>query len=256
MCAMKELIKITTSLTLLFGFLGSYCFLFSQSQDAVNPPQYWTYERAQLHAQAQMDSSQWDRELLAEDIEYLEEDDNSLPIYPGAFPVANYQTPGIGFTRTQYLSIGDKQFISTSFIANKGEHNKVFMGTDQLQEVLFTYIMLTDYIDTVNYTHGSNYAESRNHPHYLCEGTMKTTAQTIDYLAMMTGDRNNYAVINMRFFDLRFGQTILIAPQKDNSLRFLQVPSPGLNSLTAPAYVEKLLTKAEILNFFQQKGNI
>lgn len=249
---MKKILKITTLLFFLFGC----CLLFSQSRNPVAPNSYWTYEKAQEHALSQMDTTKWDKELLAEDIEYMEEDDNSLPIHPGAFPVALYDTPGVGAAPTQYLTMGDKQFVSTSFIVNKGEHNAVFLGENQVQEVYFTYILLTDFIDTVNYTHGANYSESRNHPNYLCEGTLKTSSQNIDFLAMMTADRNNYAVINMRFFDLRFGQTILIAPQKDHTLRFLQVKSPGLNSLTAPAYVKKLLTKTEVISFFQQEGNI
>ena len=237
---------------ILLFLLSPIYLLFAQS----TPPAYWTWEKAKAHAAAQNDPQKWDQELLAEDLEYLETDDNSLPIFTGVFPVANYDTPGTGGSSSCYFYKGGKSFMSKSFIVNKGEHNAVYLGEERLQEAYFTFVLLTDFVDTVNYTHAMTYAESRNHPHYICEGTLKTQKQNIDFLAMMTGDRNNYAVINMRFFDLRFGQTVLIAPQKDGSLRFLQVESPGLNSITAKAYVDKLLDQPEIMHFFEQPGNI
>lgn len=232
--------------------IASYTVLQAQS----SAPVYWTWDKAKQHAAAQNDPEKWDQELLAEDLEYLETDDNSLPIHAGVFPVAFYDTPGTGGSNTSYFQKGGKSFMSKSFVVKKGEHNAVYLGEERLQEAYFTFVLLTDFIDTLNYTHAMTYAESRNHPHYICEGTLKTQKQNIDFLAMMTGDRNNYAVINMRFFDLRFGQTILIAPQKDGSLRFLQVKSPGLNSITAKAYVGKLLDQPEIMHFFEQPGNI
>ncbi|MDW3651437.1 MAG: hypothetical protein R8P61_30440 [Bacteroidia bacterium] len=244
--------KSFSKIAFLLFLLSPLCFLPAQS----TTPLYWTWEKAQKHAHAQNDPQKWDQELLEEDMEYIETDDNSLPIHAGVFPVALYDTPGTGGSNSSYFRKAGKSFMSKSFIVNKGEHNAVYLGEERLQEVYFTFVLLTDFIDTVNYSHATTYAESRNHPHYICEGTLKTQKQNIDFLAMMTGDRNNYAVINMRFFDLRFGQTILIAPQKDGSLRFLQVESPGLNSITAKAYVEKLLDQREILHFFEQAGNI
>ncbi|MEM6803552.1 MAG: hypothetical protein AAF696_19245 [Bacteroidota bacterium] len=241
------------TLTLLLFLSASQILL---AQDEKERQAYWTFELAKAHAEAQQNPQKWDQELLAEDLEYLEADDNTLPIYAGTFPVAPYDTPGTGGSKTTYVKMGDNTFISKSFIVKKGEHNQPFMGENQLQEVYFTYVLLTDFIDTLNYTHAYTYAESRNHPHYLCEGTLKTHNQNIDFLAMMTGDRNNYAVINMRFFDLRFGQCILIAPQKDGSTRFMQIKSPGLNSLTASTYVKKLLKQKEVMSFFEQPGNI
>ncbi|MEL6255755.1 MAG: hypothetical protein AAFR87_27365 [Bacteroidota bacterium] len=244
--------KSFSIIAITFFLLLSITSLLGQS----NQQTYWTWEKAKQHADAQNNPQKWDQELLKEDLEYLETDDNSLPIHTGVFPVAFYETPGTGGSNTCYFQKRGKSFMSKSFIVNKGEHNAVYLGEERLQEAYFTFVLLTDFIDTLNYSHAMTYAESRNHPHYISEGTLKTKNQNIDFLAMMTADRNNYAVINMCFFDLRFGQTILIAPQKDGSLRFLQVESPGLNSITAKAYVSKLLDQAEIMYFFEQPGNI
>ena len=57
-------------------------------------------------------------------------------------------------------------------------------------------------------------------------------------------------------FDLTKGRTILIAPQKDGSLRSMQIDSPVLSSQEIQGYTDKLLKKEEIENFFSQRGNI
>ncbi len=49
----------------------------------------------------------------------------------------------------------------------------------------------------------------------------------VDWVQIALANDNNWAIINKRIFDLKFGTSILVAPQKDGSLRFLQLPAPG-----------------------------
>ena len=60
----------------------------------------------------------------------------------------------------------------------------------------------------------------------------------------------------MRLFDLEDGKTILIAPQKDMSLRSMQIKSPDLSNKGIDTYTDELLKDEEVIQFFTKKGNI
>lgn len=60
----------------------------------------------------------------------------------------------------------------------------------------------------------------------------------------------------MRLFDLNYGRVILIAPQKDGSLRSMQLMLPIISSNEVKSHVENLLEEKEIIDFFTKKGNI
>jgi hypothetical protein len=80
---------------------------------------------------------------------------------------------------------------------------------------------------------------------------------------MQLADRSAYAIVNMRLFDLRFGRLVIVAPQPDNTLRFLQVETgdllpegkempPIVNNLNA--HISNLLKKKEVLDFVNRFG--
>jgi hypothetical protein len=52
-----------------------------------------------------------------------------------------------------------------------------------------------------------------------------------------------YAIVNSRLFDLRVGRLILVAPQKDGSIRFHQTDAPTMNSVERDMYIENLKTE-------------
>ena len=85
---------------------------------------------------------------------------------------------------------------------------------------------------------------------------MATKELKIDYLAFQTAENTAYAIVNTRLFDLKHGKTIIIAPQKDNSLRSLQVRSPQLTSESVTGYTRELLKQKEIIDFLEQQANI
>ena len=58
------------------------------------------------------------------------------------------------------------------------------------------------------------------------------------------------------FYERYGGKTIIIAPQKDNSLRSLQVRSPQLTSESVTGYTRELLKQKEIIDFLEQQANI
>lgn len=189
-----------------------------------------------------------------------------LPMLNGVFPTPDYDLMGkgsfkgvgnFGFSGGEGLEkkIGNKTILYNSFFVVATDINKAFIG-DKKNEVYFQIIVLTDFVDTVNYTHISSEIVSRNHPDYIGQGFYKTQNNKIEYLAFNTADRNAYAIVNMRLFDLSLGKTILIAPQKDKSFRSLQILSPLLTSDEVDEYTDELLRQEEVIDFFTQSGNI
>lgn len=158
----------------------------------------------------------------------------------------------VGSLSSQYHEVQGMKFISKSYTLRTADQEDRYLGNEQLKEVFFTIIVLTDKqnqpLDV--------YSETGSASPVLCKGKIKTQELSMNYLAQVNCKQAYSAIINGRKFDLDSGQTILVAPQKDKSTRFLQLKSPGLNSLTASTYIEKLLTKEGVMSFFGQPGNI
>lgn len=207
----------------------------------------WPEEKARQHAQAQQDSSQWDPTLLKRDIKDLGK--LRVPMQQGAFPVAAYDSPGTGVWFSQ-LGIGSRELIGRHLLLGKGEMNEKKLAAAELEdEIVFSIFVLSG-------KEKESLATSRNHPLYLAEGRIKTAAGPVEWMAIHRPDGQSMAIVNTRVFDLRFGQTILVAPQQDKSLRFLQLEAPLFSRKTLPTYLRELQQMEQVKNFLQQAGNI
>lgn len=154
------------------------------------------------------------------------------------------------------FQLQSKKIIFHSLYVNKNNVNKKFIP-DKQNEVFFTIAVLIDSIDTKNYTHTDVSISSRNHPHYVGEGFIRTKSNRIDFISFLSADRNAYAIVNMRLFDLRIGRIILIAPKKDGTLRSLQLESPIMSSDEMDEYIKNLLSNdRSIIDFFTKSDNI
>lgn len=61
----------------------------------------------------------------------------------------------------------------------------------------------------------------------------------------------------MKLYNLKYGNVILIAPQKDGSLRSIQIKSEkNLTSTTLKNFVDELLKRENIVEFFTNKNTI
>jgi hypothetical protein len=60
----------------------------------------------------------------------------------------------------------------------------------------------------------------------------------------------------MRLFNLKNGRIILIAPQKDGSLRSMQIQTPVLSDKELPDYIDKILQQDDVKKFFSNSGTI
>lgn len=220
----------------------------------------WNLEKERIHNENRNDSTTWSSKVWTDDT--LNFELKGKPIISGVFPVPKYELidstfNGLGYSGnwTGY-DFKDKKIVYHSLHVAKNGVNKEFIS-DKANEVFFTIAVLTDSVDLKGYTHTDVGITSRNHPHYAGQGFVKTKFNEIEFVSFITADRNNYAVINMRLFDLKIGRIVLIAPQKDGTLRSLQLNSPIMSSEEIDKYIEELMSNdKKVIDFFTKAGNI
>lgn len=220
---------------------------------------FWNDSIAQNHFNNRNDSLTWDMEMFNSELSNKSEPSID-PINFGVFPNPDYDLlgedsfKGLGVAGT-YKEIGDKTIQYTSFFVKKNELNKDDLG-ERNNDVFFNIIILTDTLDTQNYNLKSGAIISRNHPNYIGQGSIITKENKIDFVAFQTIEDHAYAIVNMRLFNLKYGNTILIAPQKDQSLRSLQLNIPNMEFEQIDAKMDDLLKKENVNSFFKHPNNI
>jgi len=183
----------------------------------------WNLDKERIHNENRNDSTKWSLNNWKADTPINKLD--GIPIINGVYPVPEYELIDSTFNGLGNLGnwkgfgLKDKKTICHSLYVNNNGVNKEFIK-DRPNEVFFTIAVLTDSIDLKRYTHTDVSITSRNHPHYVGQGFVKTKSNEIDFVSFLTADRNDYAIVNMRLFDLRIGRITLIAPKKDGTLRF------------------------------------
>jgi ribosomal protein L31 len=220
----------------------------------------WGIDDERIHNLHRNDSTKWSTKNWKADTKNSQI--KGRPIINGVFPVPRYELVdstfnGLGNSGDwKGFQLQSKKIIFHSLYLNKNNVNKKFIP-DKQNEVFFTIAVLTDSIDTKNYTHTDVSISSRNHPHYVGEGFIRTKSNRIDFISFLSADRNAYAIVNMRLFDLRIGRIILIAPKKDGTLRSLQLESSIMSSDEMDEYIKNLLSNdRSIIDFFMKSDNI
>ena len=220
----------------------------------------WNLEKEKIHNKNRNDSIKWGLKNWRNDTKNLTVTGN--PIINGVFPVPKYELTDSTFNGLgnwgdwNGLQLEDKKIIYHSLFVNKNAVNREFIK-DKPNEVFFAILVLTDSIDLKQYSHTNIHVSSRNHPHYAGQGFVRTKSNRIDFLSFLTADRNNYAVVNMRLFDLRIGRIVLIAPQKDGSFRSLQLDAPIMSNEEMDKHIKTLIANnKEVINFFTREGTI
>ena len=219
----------------------------------------WNQQKREQYLDSRNDSTTWDNEMLNNDKQMIGIGEFG-PFELGVFPVPKYELlgndsfKGLGSKGEDY-QVGNKTVVMNSFFVGKNEINKKRLE-DKNDDVFFHILVLTDTLDTENYNLNKSIAISRNHPDYVAQGFVKTKTNTLDYFAFVTAEGDSYAIINTRLFNLNLGKTILIAPQKDGTLRSLQIKSPELTSKTIIKYTESLTNEEKVFKFFNEKDAI
>ncbi|MCD1118454.1 hypothetical protein [Chryseobacterium turcicum] len=187
---------------------------------------------------------------------------NKGPFTYGIFPYPDYDSiskktfSGIGTTGNFYgINLNGKKIVYTSFSENKNSLNNYRVKENN--RIFFTIVVLTDFIDEKNFKSMKSQIVSRNFPDVIGQGYIKTKENKIDFSAFVTLENDEFAIINMKLYNLKYGNIILIAPQKEGSLRSIQIlADENLTTENIKMNVEKLLKNQQIKSFFTNENVI
>ncbi len=243
------------TLIILIGILSSCTFQTEkvEKKDTIKES-FWTLEKAKKMASDFNSAEKWDNKTLEMEVENLKTyPPSDFPLFESPFPTPKYSSPGNGNGPIQ-TEISGKKIIGHNVIIARGEHSEhLFKNTADKYVTYFTILTIADGKETANPVS----ATSRNHPHYLSQGSLNTSTKSrVDWIATQLADKNTYAIVNSRFFDLRVGRLILVAPQKDGSIRFYQTDAPPMNTKEREIYIEKLKTNEIAIEFFKHENSI
>ncbi|WP_066757904.1 hypothetical protein [Crocinitomix algicola] len=202
---------------LLYLILGLFTLACTNSTEKSQPKSIltkkWTPEKLKEHAQNQVDSTLWDKTLFAQDIETYQNFKSIFEAYPlnkSPFPVTNYDysvasTPIEIDTNGRFfkgISIGDFEHIDADTINYKLSLILVHNSPEIDENTL---------------------VDSRNYPYLTAQGIFTLKNTTYDWVFNSSPDGFSTLMINMKLFDLRFGETILIFPQENLSFTYQQL---------------------------------
>lgn len=170
----------------------------------------WTPEQLKEHSLAHYDSLKVSRELLERDKSNAAVlNDPELPLAVKPFPVADYNY--YVFSDEVKLTIGKKQFAGPVVGAfNNDKENE--------KEIVATILVCTG--DSA--TELNTFTNSRNYPYYTGQGIIRCNNQQFDWITAQSPDGFGFVIVNMKLFDLRFGNTIFLFPQADGSFTYYQ----------------------------------
>lgn len=170
--------------------------------------------------------------------------------YPDYDSISNKTFSGIGTSANFYgINLKGKKIVYTSFSENKNKLNSYRINGNN--RIFFTILVLTDYIDEKDFSSMKTQIVSRNFPDVIGQGFIKTQQNKIDFSAFATIENDEFAIVNMKLYNLKYGNFILIAPQKDGSLRSLQIkPQSELTSDILKKYIEDFLETKQAIEFF------
>ncbi len=181
----------------------------------------------------------WNMELFNNDKKWLKET-NSKPINSLAFPVEKYEY--YVFNKPFNFEIGKEHFSGISFGENIGGKEDKFILKHEL--TLIFYTRAKDY--QVN-----AYVSSRNFPYLTIQGQLELN-NVYDFVGVKSPENVGYLIVNLKSFDLRFGQTVIIFPNDDNSFFYLQSdekPNTGedfnefLNRIKSDSRIKEMIDK-------------
>lgn len=170
--------------------------------------------------------------------------------YPDYDSISNKTFSGIATLANFYgINLNGKKIVYTSFSENKNKLNSYRIKENN--RIFFTILVLTDYVDEKDFSSMKTQIVSRNFPDVIGQGFIKTQKNKIDFSAFATIENDEFAIVNMKLYNLKYGNFILIAPQKDGSLRILQIkPQSELTSDILKKYIEGLLETKQTIEFF------
>ena len=232
---------------LIFGFLITACQEKGTSSLIIDATKTtsWDLESLNNKAAQHLDSTKWDIKLFNQDIETYHtysEIFKSYPLNKSPFPVAEY----------------DYAVSSTPFVIEKD--SSIFKGvrigeyenpeSDKIIEKL-TLLILTNDRDAEETT----LVDSRNYPYLTAQGTFKVKDNEFDWVFLASPDGFSTLLLNMKLFDIRFGETIIIYPQKDKSFIYEQIKDSPNNYENFESFEKSIMNNPKVKQQLTSKKN-
>ncbi|MGR3809141.1 hypothetical protein [Jiulongibacter sp. NS-SX5] len=240
--------KNTSNLFIIFSVLFISCRESKNSKPSaeIKEGKSWSNEQLGLRAQQHLDSSQWDVSLFHQDIEtYAAYADilKSYPLNKSPFPVAQYD-----------YAVASRPFIfETEHNILKGVRIGEYENPESEKIIdKLTLLVLTNDKDAEE----STLVESRNYPYLTAQGTFTVKNHEYDWVFSSSPDDYATLLLNMKLFDLRFGETVIIFPQKDESFTYIQIDDSPNQYDQFEDFKESVMNNSKVLAQMSSDHNI
>lgn len=206
----------------------------------------WNIEELKQLASHQLDSTKWDQKLFKQDIEtyrsysefFLE-----FPLNKSPFPVAEYD---YAVSSVPFVIEKDGSILKGIKIGEFDSSN------DEKIIDKLTLLILTNDEDSKENT----FVDSRNFPYLTAQGCFRVINNRFDWVFSASPDGFSTLLINMKLFDLRFGETIVIYPQTDQSFLYDQIADSPNNYRDFEDFKKSIMNRPEINTQLFSKKNI
>lgn len=220
---------IKTHFILLLVVLLLSCKEQKNPQDNIGD--HWSIEALNENAMNHLDSTKRDELLYNQDIETYQEFGDffqSLPLNKSPFPVAEYDYA--------------VSYIPFSIQFNQQVFKGVRIGEcrDPDCETIIDKMTLLVLSNDIN-TEENTLVDSRNYPYLTAQGYFLVNDNEYDWVFSASPDGYSILILNMKLFDLRFGETIIIYPQEDNSFLYNQIKDSPNNYENFEVYKEVII---------------
>lgn len=242
-------INQTILISLIIGFLFPSCREQAHTDTRTESKivsNKWTLEKLSDKAAQHLDSNHWDLELFKQDIEtYAKYADifQNYPLNKSPFPVAGYD-----------YAVSSRPFvIETETALFKGIRIGEYESpeSDKIIDKLTLLILTNDKNSEEN-----SLVESRNYPYLTAQGTFNGKDHEYDWVFSASPDGFSTLLVNMKLFDLRFGETILIFPQAGQSFFYEQVKdSPNNYEGNFEEFKKELMNNPNVKNRLESETN-
>lgn len=235
-------------ITIIFGFLFSSCQEKEKlnSLDKNTEVNKWNIEKLSIRANEHLDSTKWDLKILNQDIETYNkysEIFQSYPLNKSPFPVAEYD-----------YAVSSIPFViemdSTVF---KGVRIGEYENPESEKTIdKLTLLILTNDKDAEENT----LVDSRNYPYLTAQGIFKVKNNEFDWVFSASPDGFSTLLLNMKLFDLRFGETVIIYPQLDKSFIYEQIKDSPNNYENFEEFTSNIFQNHKVKNQLNSEKNI
>lgn len=234
-------------ITIIFGLLFS-CQENEKlnSLDKNTEVNKWDIEELSTRANQHLDSTKWDLELLNQDIETYNtysEIFQSYPLNKSPFPVAEYS----------YAVSSIPFVIELDSVVFKGVRIGEYENLES--EKIFDKLTLLILTNDKN-AEESTLVDSRNYPYLTAQGIFKVTNNEFDWVFSASPDGFSTLILNMKLFDLRFGETIIIYPQTDKSFIYEQIKDSPNNYENFEEFQKSIIANPKVKKQLISERNI